>query len=163
MPEAGRGVVVLEEALIRAQRDDGLSQASGLTFVAVALQASHEQPVYVDPHRSLPVAGREEGEPVPVVAGHRCEALVRKAEARVLQGVNHASRPPFVGDGRVQGHEVGRDVDLEGTTRGEVEVQVDAVLLVPELLVHRTGRLPRALLKASGPRPARLRSGPGPG
>src|SRR5215212_2238648 len=41
MTEAGRGIVVLVEALVRAQREDGLSQAPGLLFVAVALQASH--------------------------------------------------------------------------------------------------------------------------
>src|SRR5215218_9300677 len=122
MTEAGRGVVVLVEALIRAQREDGLSQTPGLLFVAVALQASHEQPVYVDPHRSPPVAGGEEGEAVPIVARHWCEALVRKTEVRVLQGVDHASCPPFVGDGRVQWHEVRRDVDLDGPARGQVEV-----------------------------------------
>src|SRR5215203_4262450 len=145
MTEAGRGVVVLVEALLLAQRDDGISQSLGLFLVAVAFQASHEQPVYVDPHRSPPVPRREEGEAVPIVARYGSEALDRKAEARILQGVNHASRPPFVGDGRVQGHEVGCDVDLEGTTRGEVEVQVDAMLLVPELLVYRACRLTRAL------------------
>ena len=50
MPEAGRRVVVLVEALLSAQREDGLSQALGLLLVAVALQASHEKPVYVYPH-----------------------------------------------------------------------------------------------------------------
>src|SRR5215212_6870766 len=145
MTQAGRGIVVLVEALVPAQREDGLSQAPGLLFVAVALQASHEQPVYVDPDRSPPVTGREEGEAVPVVARHGREALVRKAKVRVLQGLNHAIRTPFVGYRRVKGHEVRRDVDLEGTTRGEIEVQVEAMALVPELLVHRAGRLPRAV------------------
>src|SRR5215210_6524073 len=101
----------------------------GLLFVAVALQATHEQPVDVDPDLSSPVAGREEGEAVPVVARHGREAFVRKAEARALQGVNHSTRPLFVGYGRVQGQEVRRDVDLEGMTRDQVEVQVDAMLL----------------------------------
>jgi hypothetical protein len=36
VPETGRGIVVLIEALIPAQGDDGLSQALGLLLVAVA-------------------------------------------------------------------------------------------------------------------------------
>ena len=36
MPETGRGVVVLVEALLLAQRDDGIPQSLGLFLVAVA-------------------------------------------------------------------------------------------------------------------------------
>src|SRR3712207_6598707 len=116
MPEAGRGVVVLVEALLLAQGDDGFSQSLGLPLVAVAFQAPHEKPVYVDPDRSPPVPSRKEGEAVSIVARHRRDALVREAKARVLQAVNHATRPSFVRDARVQGHEVRCDVDLEGPT-----------------------------------------------
>ncbi len=36
VPETGRGVIVLVEALLLAQRDDGISQSLGLFLVAAA-------------------------------------------------------------------------------------------------------------------------------
>src|SRR5215210_7101321 len=77
MPEAGRGVVVLVEALLLAQGDDGFSQSLGLPLVAVAFKAPHEKPVDVGPDRSPPIPGRKEGETVSIVARHRRDAFVR--------------------------------------------------------------------------------------
>src|SRR5215208_5146161 len=70
----------------------------------------HEEPVYVDPHRSTPIPRREEGEAVPIVARYRREAFIRETKPGVLQAVNHATRLLFVGYTCIQGHEVATSV-----------------------------------------------------
>src|SRR5215218_7530395 len=100
-----------------------------------------------DPDRPAPVPGREECEAVAIIAGHRLDAFVRETKARVLQRAHHAPRSLFIRYSREEGDEVRRDVHVDQPLCDEIEVLVDRVLLVPELLVHRTGRPLRALLE----------------
>src|SRR5215217_5571324 len=140
MPHPGQWVEVFVVALVAAQGNDRLSQAPGVILVAVAIQTLREEPVDIDPDRSAPVPGREEREAVAIIAGHGRDAFVRETKARVLQRAHHAPRSLFIWYSREEGDEVGRDVRVDQPLCDEIEVQVDRVLRVPELLVHRTGR-----------------------
>src|SRR5215208_6954146 len=110
----------------------------------------HQKPVYVDPNGASPVLDRGEPEAVAVVAGHGVVVRCSQPESGVLHGFDHVLRPAFVRDARKQGNEVGGRVDVDLPASDQIEVQVDAVLLVPELAFYGSGGLLCLLLEGGG-------------
>src|SRR3954466_7643085 len=101
----------------------------------------HQEPVYVDPYGAPPVLNGREPEAVAIVARYRVIIFCSQPKPRALHRLYHASGPNFIWDARKEGSEIGGHVSVDLLASDQIEVQVDPMLLVPELAFYGSGGL----------------------